>query len=278
MVANCVGYAGSDLFKRSSTAPETPSQSASPTPSTSSTSPTSANPSTSATEPTKPEPVVRIIPILYPAQPARLIGGTSSYGNAARQNPTDGSPGADNTPVKSPEVTGPTPTPSSLPPTTTTGILKSPLGTPSAGGSGTPSRVSFSTRPATTKPAMAGPSGTNPSNVPATGTSNGVHGRTLPLAKASRSIDPPLPPPVVGGGGEPIPGLQHHSEPGPVGSGGSACRMQLALYGWRKKCLYALIFILMVMIIVNLALTLWIMKVMEFSSVSESKVISTGKE
>uniref|UniRef100_A0A182SED2 Gamma-sarcoglycan n=1 Tax=Anopheles maculatus TaxID=74869 RepID=A0A182SED2_9DIPT len=270
-------YAGSDLFKRTSTAPPgTPSQSASPTPSTSSASPATNSPP--AAEPTKPEPVVRIIPILYPAQPARLIGGTSSYGNAARPNPTDGQD-AESTPVKGPEVTGST-TPSPPPPTTTTGILKSPFGAPSAGGSGTPSRVSFSARPATsttTKPTMAGPSGTNPSNVPASGTSNGVHGRTLPLAKASRSVEPPLPPPVVAGG-EPTAGVPHHSEPGPVGSGGSACRMQLALYGWRKKCLYALIFILMVMIIVNLALTLWIMKVMEFSSngMGQLKIVPGG--
>lgn len=42
----------------------------------------------------------------------------------------------------------------------------------------------------------------------------------------------------------------------------------LGLYGWRKKCLYALILGLAVLIVVNLALTLWILKVMEFSTVS----------
>lgn len=41
----------------------------------------------------------------------------------------------------------------------------------------------------------------------------------------------------------------------------------IGLYGWRKKCLFLLIFGLMILIIVNLALTLWILKVMEFSSV-----------
>uniref|UniRef100_A0A182VVP4 Gamma-sarcoglycan n=1 Tax=Anopheles minimus TaxID=112268 RepID=A0A182VVP4_9DIPT len=267
-------YAGSDLFKRTSTAAGTASQSTSPTPSTSSTSPTTSTP---AAESTKPEPVVRIIPILYPAQPARLIGGTSSYGNTNRPNPTDGSD-VENAPVKGSEVAA-TPPPS--PPTTsaapvTTGILKSPLGTPPAGGSGTPSRVSFSARPTTSKPTMAGPSGTNPSSVTPSGTSNGVHGRTtLPLAKASRSVEPPLPPSI--GGGETTPHVPHPPEPGP-GTGGSACRMQLALYGWRKKCLYALIFILMVMIIVNLALTLWIMKVMEFSSngMGQLKIVPGG--
>lgn len=42
----------------------------------------------------------------------------------------------------------------------------------------------------------------------------------------------------------------------------------MGLYGWRKKCLYILILGLMILIVVNLTLTLWILKVMEFSSVS----------
>lgn len=42
----------------------------------------------------------------------------------------------------------------------------------------------------------------------------------------------------------------------------------LGLYGWRKKCLYALILGLALLIVVNLALTLWILKVMEFNTVS----------
>lgn len=41
------------------------------------------------------------------------------------------------------------------------------------------------------------------------------------------------------------------------------------IYGWRKQCLFAIIFLLMILISVNLALTLWILKVMEISSVSE---------
>ena len=40
------------------------------------------------------------------------------------------------------------------------------------------------------------------------------------------------------------------------------------IYGWRKQCLFAIIFLLMVLISINLALTLWILKVMEISSVS----------
>lgn len=43
---------------------------------------------------------------------------------------------------------------------------------------------------------------------------------------------------------------------------------RIGIYGWRKKCLYVLILVLLVMVIVNLALTLWVLKVMEFSSVS----------
>lgn len=41
------------------------------------------------------------------------------------------------------------------------------------------------------------------------------------------------------------------------------------IYGWRKTMLYVIIFFLMILISVNLALTLWILKVMEVSSVSE---------
>jgi hypothetical protein len=44
--------------------------------------------------------------------------------------------------------------------------------------------------------------------------------------------------------------------------------LQLTLYGWRKKCLYILLAVLMIIIIINLALTLWILKVMEFTTVS----------
>lgn len=42
----------------------------------------------------------------------------------------------------------------------------------------------------------------------------------------------------------------------------------LGIIGWRKKCLYVLLIILMLLIITNLVLTLWILKVMEFSTVS----------
>ncbi|XP_050299274.1 delta-sarcoglycan [Anthonomus grandis grandis] len=41
---------------------------------------------------------------------------------------------------------------------------------------------------------------------------------------------------------------------------------RVGIYGWRKKCLYALILVLLFMVIVNLALTLWVLKVMDFSA------------
>ncbi|XP_070554231.1 zeta-sarcoglycan-like [Ptychodera flava] len=40
---------------------------------------------------------------------------------------------------------------------------------------------------------------------------------------------------------------------------------KIGIYGWRKRCLYLLVLILMVTVIVNLALTIWILKVMDFS-------------
>ncbi|XP_075157909.1 sarcoglycan delta [Haematobia irritans] len=42
--------------------------------------------------------------------------------------------------------------------------------------------------------------------------------------------------------------------------------MNLGLIGWRKKCLYTLLVLLMLLIIINLGLTLWILKVMEFTT------------
>lgn len=47
---------------------------------------------------------------------------------------------------------------------------------------------------------------------------------------------------------------------------------QVGIYGWRKRCLYLLIMCLLVVVIINLALTLWVLKVMEFSSVRQSLV------
>lgn len=44
--------------------------------------------------------------------------------------------------------------------------------------------------------------------------------------------------------------------------------LAMGLFGWRKKCLYALILGLIILVVINLSLTLWILKVMEFSTVS----------
>lgn len=42
----------------------------------------------------------------------------------------------------------------------------------------------------------------------------------------------------------------------------------VGLYGWRKRGLYFFLLLLLVTMIVNLALTVWIIKVMNFSVVS----------
>lgn len=44
----------------------------------------------------------------------------------------------------------------------------------------------------------------------------------------------------------------------------------VGLYGWRKRCLYFFLLLLLVTMIVNLALTVWIIKVMNFSLVSKA--------
>jgi hypothetical protein len=42
---------------------------------------------------------------------------------------------------------------------------------------------------------------------------------------------------------------------------------KIGIYGWRKRCLYLLILIITVITIINLALTIWIMHVMNFNLV-----------
>ncbi|XP_063530430.1 zeta-sarcoglycan-like isoform X2 [Cydia strobilella] len=44
-------------------------------------------------------------------------------------------------------------------------------------------------------------------------------------------------------------------------------QLKVGIYGWRKKCLYILVMTLMLMMIINLALTLWVLKVLDFNSV-----------
>jgi hypothetical protein len=42
---------------------------------------------------------------------------------------------------------------------------------------------------------------------------------------------------------------------------------KIGIYGWRKRCLYLLILIITVITIINLALTIWVMHVMNFNLV-----------
>lgn len=42
----------------------------------------------------------------------------------------------------------------------------------------------------------------------------------------------------------------------------------VGIYGWRKRCLYSFIVLLMVVVVINLALTVWILRVLDFSIVS----------
>ncbi|KAI8798407.1 delta-sarcoglycan, partial [Biomphalaria glabrata] len=39
----------------------------------------------------------------------------------------------------------------------------------------------------------------------------------------------------------------------------------VGIYGWRKRCLYAFVLALMIVVIMNLALTVWILRILRFS-------------
>uniref|UniRef100_A0A8C7WST2 Gamma-sarcoglycan n=1 Tax=Oryzias sinensis TaxID=183150 RepID=A0A8C7WST2_9TELE len=43
---------------------------------------------------------------------------------------------------------------------------------------------------------------------------------------------------------------------------------KIGIYGWRKRCLYLFVLLLIVVLVVNLALTIWILRVMWFNTVS----------
>lgn len=53
---------------------------------------------------------------------------------------------------------------------------------------------------------------------------------------------------------------------------------KIGIYGWRKRCLYVFILLLMVAVIVNLALTIWILKVMDFSvhGMGKLRILKSG--
>ncbi|XP_013398236.1 zeta-sarcoglycan-like isoform X1 [Lingula anatina] len=52
---------------------------------------------------------------------------------------------------------------------------------------------------------------------------------------------------------------------------------KVGIYGWRKRCLYCFILVLLVLIIVNLSLTIWILKVMDFSGAGMGKLRITNQ-
>uniref|UniRef100_A0A8C2YLA1 Gamma-sarcoglycan n=1 Tax=Chinchilla lanigera TaxID=34839 RepID=A0A8C2YLA1_CHILA len=45
---------------------------------------------------------------------------------------------------------------------------------------------------------------------------------------------------------------------------------KIGIYGWRKRCLYLFVLLLLIILVVNFALTIWILKVMWFSPVKGS--------
>lgn len=54
---------------------------------------------------------------------------------------------------------------------------------------------------------------------------------------------------------------------------------KVGIYGWRKRCLYFFVLLLMILILINLALTIWILKVMNFTIVSHHfthRLFATG--
>ncbi|KAM5179972.1 gamma-sarcoglycan isoform 1-T1 [Mantella aurantiaca] len=52
----------------------------------------------------------------------------------------------------------------------------------------------------------------------------------------------------------------------------------IGIYGWRKRCLYLFVLLLLIVLVVNFALTIWILKVMWFSptGMGQLKVTSEG--
>lgn len=42
---------------------------------------------------------------------------------------------------------------------------------------------------------------------------------------------------------------------------------KIGIYGWRKRCLYLFVLILLVIMVINMALTIWIVRVMWFNTV-----------
>ncbi|XP_029798824.1 delta-sarcoglycan isoform X2 [Suricata suricatta] len=55
----------------------------------------------------------------------------------------------------------------------------------------------------------------------------------------------------------------HHRSAMPSSEGPQVYKV--GIYGWRKRCLYFFVLLLMILILVNLAMTIWILKVMNFT-------------
>lgn len=53
---------------------------------------------------------------------------------------------------------------------------------------------------------------------------------------------------------------------------------KVGIYGWRKRCLYFFVLLLMILILVNLAMTIWILKVMNFTIVSRGSPERSGED
>lgn len=60
----------------------------------------------------------------------------------------------------------------------------------------------------------------------------------------------------------------HHRSTMPSSEGPQVYKV--GIYGWRKRCLYFFVLLLMILILVNLAMTIWILKVMNFTIVSKT--------
>ncbi|KAH9505155.1 hypothetical protein Btru_059700 [Bulinus truncatus] len=54
----------------------------------------------------------------------------------------------------------------------------------------------------------------------------------------------------------------------------------VGIYGWRKRCLYAFVLLLMIVVIMNLALTVWILRILRFSldGMGHLKIVPNGIE
>jgi len=53
----------------------------------------------------------------------------------------------------------------------------------------------------------------------------------------------------------------------------ASLRLEIGIYGWRKRCLYFFLLLLLVIIAVNLALTIWILVVLDFNSVNRFNLV-----